>query len=124
MNWLLKSMQLILVESVRKTEYNNNEPGLGKKTDQIAKKIPHASGLVKKTDYNVKITENEGKILTTTGLATTALNDVENKISNVSDLVKKKKKKKKEYNAKISDKYFTTSGYNKFTSQILNAKIK
>ena len=122
MNWLLKSMQLILVESARKTEYNNNEPGLGKKTDQIAKKIPHTSGLVKKTDYNVKITENEGKILTTTGLATTALNDVENKISNVSDLVKKKKKK--EYDAKISGKYFTTSGYNKFTSQILNAKIK
>ena len=114
-------MQLILVESVRKTEYNNNEPGLGKKTDQIAKKIPHASGLVKKTDYNVKITENEGKILTTTGLATTALNDVENKISNVSDLVKKKKKKKRntmqKYQINISPHLVTTNLRVKYSMQ-------
>ena len=38
-----------------------------------------------------------------------------------------KKQKKKDYNAKILDiesKYFTTGGYNKFTSQILHRKIK
>ena len=58
-----------------------------------------------------------------TGLATTsALNTVENKIPIVSDLIKKT-----EYDATISDiktKYFTTSDYNKFTSKILNTKIK
>ena len=56
------------------------------------------------------------------GLATTAaLTAVENKILDVSNLVKKT-----DYNAKISDiesKYFTTSDYNKFTSVTLDAKI-
>ena len=50
------------------------------------------------------------------------MNAVENKIPNVSDLVKKA-----DYDAKISDigsKYFTTADFNKFTSQTLDAKIK
>ena len=53
---------------------------------------------------------------------TAALSTVKNEILNVDDLVKKA-----EYDAKISDiesKFFTTSDYNKFTSDILNAKIK
>ena len=58
------------------------------------KKITNTSGLVKKTDYNAKITQNEGKIPSITGLATTvSLNAIEN-------------------NAKLSDtetKYFYTS---------------
>ena len=33
--------------------------------------MPDTSGLVKKTDYNAKITEIEGKITCITGLATT-----------------------------------------------------
>ena len=46
--------------------------------------------LKKKTDYNTKITEIEGKIFTITGLATTAaLNTVKNKIPNFGNLVKK-----------------------------------
>ena len=61
------------------------------------------------------------------GLATTAVintkgGGVENKIPDVNDLVNKK-----DDDAKISDiegKYFTTSDYNKFTSNILDAKIK
>ena len=57
-----------------------------------------------------------------TNLGTTAaLTTVENKIPNFSDLVKKA-----DYDAKISDiedKYFTTSDYNKFTSNTLDAKI-
>ena len=47
---------------------------------------------------------------------------VENKIPDVSNLVKKT-----DYDAKISDiksKCFATADYNKFTSQILDAKIK
>ena len=76
-----------------------------------------ASGLVKKTDYNTKITEIEGKTpdisnlarqtaLTTienkipdiSNLATkTALTTVENKIPDISSLVKKS-----DYNAKIT----------------------
>ena len=48
------------------------------------------SELIIKTNYNVKITEIEGKIPSITALATTAaLVAVENKIPNVSNLVKK-----------------------------------
>ena len=48
------------------------------------------SEVVKRTYYNVKITETEEKISSITGLATTnALNTFENKILNVHDLVKK-----------------------------------
>ena len=51
----------------------------------------------------------------------TALTTVENKILNVSDLVKNA-----DYDAKISEmekKYFTTSEYNKFTSNTFDAKL-
>ena len=59
------------------------------------------SGLVKKTDYDNNISDIEGKIPSITGLATTTvLTVVEDKISNVSDLVKKA-----EYYAKISKSY-------------------
>ena len=48
------------------------------------------SSLVKKADYSSKITEIEGKLPSTMGLATSsALTAVENKIPNVSNLVKK-----------------------------------
>ena len=82
-----------------------------------------ASGLVRKTDYDNKTTDIEGKTLATTGLATTAtLNAVKNETPNVSDIVKKT-----DYDAEIPDidvKYFTMSDYNKFTNDILDAKIK
>ena len=46
--------------------------------------------LLRKTDYNAKITEIEGKIPDISNLATkTALTDVENKIPSVSNLIKK-----------------------------------
>ena len=46
--------------------------------------------LLKKADYNAKITEIEGKMHSITGLsANAALTAVENKISDVSNLVKK-----------------------------------
>ena len=53
---------------------------------------------------------------------TGALTAVENKMSNVTNLIKKT-----DYDAKISDiesKYFTTADYNNCTSQPLDVKIK
>ena len=58
---------------------------------ELENKILDTSGLVKKTDYNTKITEIEGKIPNVTNLATkTALTTIENKITTISNLVKKK----------------------------------
>ena len=55
-----------------------------KQTKQLENKIPDTSGLVKKTDYNAKITEIEGKMPRIRGLATNALlTTVENKIPNI-----------------------------------------
>ena len=63
-------------------KYNTYKSDLEKKSD--------TSGLVKKTDCNIKISETEGKILSITVLATAvALDAVENKIPNVSNLAKK-----------------------------------
>ena len=42
------------------------------KIEDVDKKIPHTSGLVKKTDYNAKFREIENKIASVTGLVTTA----------------------------------------------------
>ena len=56
----------------------------------LERKIPETSELVKKTDYNTKITEMESKISSISGLATNSeLTAVENKMPNVSNLVKK-----------------------------------
>ena len=55
-----------------------------------SEKNSDTSDLVKKTNYNIKITEIVGKIRSISGLATkTALTAVENKIPNVISLVKK-----------------------------------
>ena len=52
--------------------------------------MPDVSGLVKKTDFNTKVTEIEGKIPSITGLATNSeLPAVENKIPDVTSLIKK-----------------------------------
>ena len=52
---------------------------------EIENKIPNSSVFVKKTDYNTKITEIEGKISDVGILATKiALTAVENKIPDVS----------------------------------------
>ena len=59
--------------------------------NQIEKKNPDTTGLVKKTDYQAKTTKIEGKIPDVSNLAAKiALNTVENKISSVSSLLKKK----------------------------------
>ena len=87
------------------------------------KKIPNISGLVKRTDFDAKSIGIKGKIPSISGLITTAaLTAIENKIPHVINRVKKT-----EYDAKILDiesKYVATTDYNKYTSQILNAKIE
>ena len=48
---------------------------------KVDKKIPDVSSLVKKTNFDTKVTEIEGKIPSITGLATSsALTAVENKM--------------------------------------------
>ena len=77
---------------VLKTKYDRAKSDLEKKSN-ADKKIPDINGLVKKTDYNVKITEIEGKVPSVNDVSTTvASTSVENKICDVSNLVKKKKK--------------------------------
>ena len=76
---------------------------------------------------NTKIVEVENNIPDTSGLVITSvpnkkIGEVEKKLPDVSDSVRKT-----DHNTKISDneaKYFTTSYYNKFTKEILDAKIK
>ena len=85
--------------------------------------------MVKKTDFNTKVTEIEGKIPSITGLATNSeFTAVENKIPNVSSLVKKT-----DYNTKISDvekkitnnhdKYITTPEFNTLAADVFNARL-
>ena len=86
--------------------------------------------MLKKTNYNTKITEIEGKIPDINNLATkTALTTVENKIPDVSSLVKKT-----DYNTKVTeienklnnhnhDKYIDTSEFNKLAADVFNARL-
>ena len=85
--------------------------------------------LLKKTDYNAKITEIEDKIPSISGLTTNAaLPAAENKIPNIRTLVKKTG-----YNTKIPeierkfthhnhDKYITTPEFNTL-SAVFNARL-
>ena len=84
---------------VLKTKYEKDGSYFEDKISKIDKKIPDVSDLIKKTDFNVKVTEIVGKIPSLSGLATnSALTAVENKIPDVSSLIKKT-----DYNTKISE---------------------
>ena len=84
---------------VLKTKYVTDKSDLEKKISDADKKFPILVDFLKKTDYNAKISETESKIPSISGLATnSALNAVQNKILDVSNLVKKKT-----YDAKILD---------------------
>ena len=88
-------------------------------------------GLLKKANYNAKISEVENKIPSISGLATNAaLAAVENKIPDISSLVKKT-----DYNTKVSeiekkltdqnhDKYITTPEFNKLTAKNFATRLK
>ena len=99
---------------VLKTKCDTDKLDLEKKISDADKNISDTSGLVKKTDYNPKISEIEGKIPSISGLATNyALTAVENKIPNISSLVKKQtiseiEKKVSDHNY---DKYISTPEY-------------
>ena len=78
---------------VLKTAYDTDKSDLEKKISDADKKIPDVSGLVKKTIFNSKITEIEGKMPSITGLASNSeLTAAENKIPDVSGLVEKTEK--------------------------------
>ena len=82
---------------VIKNKYEKDESDFEDEIIKIDRQIPDVSGLVKKTDFNAKVTEIEDKIPSI--LATnSALTAVENKIPDVSSLVKKT-----DYDIKISD---------------------
>ena len=97
---------------------------------QLKNKIPDTSNLVKKTDYNAKITEIKGKLISISSLATNAaLMTVGNKIPNISSLVKKT-----DYDTKITeiekkitdhnhDKYITTPEFNTLAADVFNARL-
>ena len=57
---------------VLKTKYDTDKSDLENKISDADKKIPDTSKLVKKIDYDAKITETESKIPSNPGLATTA----------------------------------------------------
>ena len=93
--------------------------------DKLVKNVNaiNTSKLVNKIDYNANLKDIKDKIPIINTLATTAaLTVVENQILDVSGLVKET-----DYDEKIKgfeNKYFTTSDYNKFMNNILDAKIK
>ena len=97
-----------------------------------AKKILITSELVKKTNCNTKITEIENKIHSIAALVNTAALTrkylIENKILDTSSFIKKTdhSTKIKEVKSKISEsgKYITTIEFNKFCSDIFDAKKK
>ena len=85
--------------------------------------------LLKKTNYDAKIADIENKISDVSNLATkTALTTVENEIPSVSSLVKKTA-----YNTKITeienklnhdhDKYITTPEFNNLAADAFNARL-
>ena len=85
---------------------------------------------VKRTDYNTKIAQIQGKTPDVTNLTTkTVLTTVENKIPSVSSLVKET-----DYNTKITeienklnnhnhDKYITTPEFNTLAADVFNARL-
>ena len=86
--------------------------------------------MLKKSNYNAKVSEIESKIPSISGLVTTsALTAVENKIPSVSNLVKKTDydTKVNEIEKKITDhkhdKYITTLEFNKLTAENFAARL-
>ena len=136
----LSKLSNVIKNVVKKADYSK----LGIKVDNI-----YTSGLVKKTNYNTKITEIEGKIPDISNLATkTALTTVENKIPSVSNLATKTALttvenkipdvsnlvKKTDYDTKVTeienklnnhnhDKYITTPEFNTLAADVFNARL-
>ena len=107
---------------VLKTKYDTDK-------SELENKIPHTSGLVKKTDYS-KITEIEDKIPDVSNLVTkTALTTVENKIPDIFSLVNKTDYSTKiieienKLNNRNRDKYITTLEFNILGANVFNVRL-
>ena len=97
---------------------------------ELENKVSDTNNLIKKSDYNTKISEIENKIPSINNLATkTALTTVENKIPSTNNLVKKT-----DYNAKITeienkitnhkhDEHITAREFNKLATDGFNTRI-
>ena len=82
--------------------------------------------MLKKIDYNAKITEIKDKTRDISNLATkTTLTTVENKIPNISNLATKflVNKMENKLNNHNHDKYIDTSDFNKLAVDVFNARI-
>ena len=88
----------------------------------IEDKTPSITNLVTNAALDAKINKVKREIPSITNLVTiAALTVLENKIRNVREFVKKS-----DDDVEVKDtknKYFTASDYNKFTNNILDAKI-
>ena len=73
---------------VSKTKCERDGSDFEDEINKVDKKIPDVSDLVKKTDFNAKITEIPSKIPSTTVLATSSvLTAVENKLINLMSVI-------------------------------------
>ena len=96
----------------------------------MKREIPNVTNVATTTALNAKINEVNGKIPSITNLAfTAAVTAVENKISNVSNLVKETdcNTKDSEIKKKIADhdhdKYFTTPEFNRLSAENFTARL-
>ena len=85
--------------------------------------------MLKKLDYNAKITEIENKISSISGFATNAaLTTVENKVPNIKSLVKKQiitslMITSQRITDDNHDKYIATPEFNKFITKVFDARL-
>ena len=90
---------MILQILLKKNKYEKDGSDFEDKVNKVDKKYLMLVVWLKKTDFSSKISEVEGKIPIISGLATTsALTVVENKIPDISSLVKKT-----EFNTKVTE---------------------
>ena len=80
--------------------------------------------MVKKTDFNTKVTEIEGKIPSITGLATNSeLTAVENSLVKTTDYNTKISEIENKVNDHNHDKYITTLEFNTMAASNFNARL-
>ena len=117
---VLKTKPVDTGNFVTRTKFSTDTNALDDKIDKLDKKIPDVTNFVKKKTYfNSKVTEAEGKIRNISGSATnSSLTVVENKIPDITSLITKT-----DFNAKlktISDRVT----YNKSKDILLDNELK
>ena len=114
---LSKLNNVVKNEVVKKTEYNA-------KIKNIENKIPDITNLATKAILNTKINEVKANIPSINGLVTTsALTAVENKIAKKPDYDTKVNEIEKKITDHKRDKYITTPGFNKLTTENFAARL-